>query len=529
MQSKRHILILVTVAAVCLTAGADAQPRRAVTLYAGGDFSGASETFYGDVPDMTRTRVGNDHASSVRVAPGCVATLYAGGNYQGRSMALDRDIRSLAGTEVGNDTVSSLRLRCDGSPAGGPGGNARDGVALYRGAGFNGTREVFYEDDPDLRNNRIGGTASSVRVGPGCRATLYSEPGYRGRSEEIGSDVHDLGRTRLGNGGAASLRVRCDGQSDPWNDRRDDRRGNRRDDRGSGGGWNPWGDDRPGRGRDGATLYAGGNYSGRSEAFYGDVDRLHQTKVGNDTVSSVQVAPGCQLELFEHPSYQGNSVVLTDDEPDMRHTLLGNDRASSLRLTCGRGGYGDYPGNRGGVTLFAGGGYSGRSETFYGDVDRLSETTVGNDTVSSLQVAPGCRLELFEHPDYGGHSNVLTGDVPDMRRTSLGNDRASSLRLDCGRRGGGRHGGNDRGVTVYRGGNFTGGSETFFRDVRDLSRTAVGNDEASSVRVSPGCRAVLYRHGDFRGESVVLTRDAENLSFTAVGNDALSSIEVDCR
>ena len=521
-------IALAAVAAAALATGVEAQPRGGVTIFAGGDFTGASETFYGDVPDMSRTRIGNDHASSVRVAPGCTVRLYAGGNYEGRSMSLDRDLRSLKGTEVGNDALSSLRLRCGRSHGDEPGWGERRGVTLYRDAAFTGRREIFYEDDSDLRNNRVGSAASSVRVASGCHATLYSEPGYRGHSVEIGSDVGNLRRTRLGNRAAASIRVRCGGSGGPWGDRRDDR-WDAPGDSGSGGGWNPWGNDRRNdrRSRGGATLYAGGNFSGRSETFYGDVDRLAETSVGNDTVSSVQVEPGCRLELFEHPNYGGNSAVLTGDVPDMRRTLLGNDRASSMRLDCDRGGwgggYGDY--GRGGVTLYAGGDYSGRSETFYGDVDRLAETSVGNDTVSSVRVSPGCEVELFEHPGYGGHATVLSDDVPDMRRTSLGNDRASSLRLYCRRSG--RY--DDRGVTVYRGGNFTGGSETFYHDVRDLSRTAVGNDEASSVRVPPGCRAILYRHSDFRGESTVLTRDVENLRLTEVGNDALSSIEVDCR
>ncbi len=522
MQHKRWIALAGMLAA-CLTLDTQAQPRSGVTVYAGGDYSGASETFYDDVPNMTRTRVGNDHASSVRVAPGCTVTLYAGGDYQGRSMSLDRDVRSLSGTAVGNDTVSSLRVRCGRNRGGAQG--LSGGVALYQGGAFKGRREVFYQDDSDLRNNRIGNDlASSVQVAAGCRATLYSDPGYRGRSAEIGSDVRDLRATRLGNDAASSIRVRCGGRSD---DRHDDPRGDRRD---GSGGWNPWGGGSGGSGGSGrgggATLYAGGDYSGRSKTFYDDVDRLSGTEVGNDTVSSVRVDPGCRLELFEHPDYRGSSNVLTGDVPDMRRTLLGNDRASSLRLDCGRGGSGY---DRGGATLYAGGDYSGRSETFYGDVGRLSETEVGNDTVSSVRVDPGCRLVLFEHPDYRGGSNVLTGDVPDMRRTSLGNDRASSLRLECDRGGGGygRPGGG--GVTLYREVDFRGSSETFSRDVRNLTNTSVGNDAARSVRVPSGCRVVLYRHSDFRGESTVLTRDAETLRFTSVGNDAVSSIEVDCR
>ncbi len=88
---RSSILPVLAAAATSLTlaAGADAQ-RAAVTLYAAGDFRGVSETFYDDVPNMKRSRVGNDQASSVRVAPGCTVILYAGGDFQGRSTSLNR-------------------------------------------------------------------------------------------------------------------------------------------------------------------------------------------------------------------------------------------------------------------------------------------------------------------------------------------------------------------------------------------------------------------------------------------------------
>ncbi len=437
--------LVVAIAAAALAPALEAQPRNAVTIYAGGDYRGASETLYGDVPDMRRTRVGNDQASSVRVAPGCTVVLYAGGDYQGRSMALDRDLRSLAGTEVGNDAVSSLRLRCGTSSGGGPSSGGR-GVALYRDAGFTGWREVFYGDDSDLRNNRIGaGAASSVRVDQGCRATLFSEPGYRGRSVEFGDDVRNLGETRLGNDAAASLRVRCDDhRDDPWSDRGDDRRGGSGGSGGSGG-WNPWGTGTgtgtstgTGRGGGGATLYAGGDYSGRSETFLRDVENLHGTAVGNDTVSSVRVDPGCRLVLFEHPDFRGHSTVLDRDEPDMRRTSLGNDRASSLRIECGRrgdrygGGYRDDDRRSGrGVTLYRDADFRGRGETFNRDVRDLTGTEVGNDAARSVRVDPGCRAVLYRHSDYRGESIVLTRDAESLRYTAIGNDAVSSIEVDC--------------------------------------------------------------------------------------------------
>lgn len=84
-----------------------------VTLYSDYGFRGVSETVYGDVVDMKRTRIGNDALSSVRVPRGCRVTLYSDNNYRGRSVDLYEDEPELGRTRVGNDSVSSVAVACD--------------------------------------------------------------------------------------------------------------------------------------------------------------------------------------------------------------------------------------------------------------------------------------------------------------------------------------------------------------------------------------------------------------------------------
>jgi hypothetical protein len=84
-------------------------------------------------------------------------------------------------------------------------------------------------------------------------------------------------------------------------------------------------------------------------------------------------------------------------------------------------------------------------------------------------------------------------------------------------------------VTLYHDDDFRGGSERFYDDSSNLGRSRIGNDNASSIRVDPGCRAVLYRDSNFRGASAVITRDVSSLRRTVVGNDGASSLRVKCR
>lgn len=181
---------------------------------------------------------------------------------------------------------------------------------------------------------------------------------------------------------------------------------------------------------------------------------------------------------------------------------------------------------RGSVTLFVDDDYRGRSQTFYEDMPGLRGTVVENDSISSLRVVPGCRVTLYEHDDYRGRSSVLEGDVYTLRGTEVGNDSVSSIQLDCG---GGEAA---RGVWLYEHADFRGQSQLFragdsLRDFRAPNQ--IGNDRASSVRVSGGCEAYLFSDADFSGRSMFVNTDVPDLGRTQVGNDTVSSIRVSCR
>ncbi len=240
-------LILASLAAPAV-AGHDS---RGVTLYQGGHFRGHSETFYGDVPSLNGSYVGNDHTSSIAVPRGCRVTLYRHHDYRGPSVTLRDDVPNMRYTPVGNDEVSSLRVDCRRGRRGG--GRHRDGygdydyqrddrtrdrdgyrdrgrdrdrdygdgsyggdrryprgVTVFAAGGFGGVQETFTYDDPDLGDNRIRhDTISSVQVAPGCRAVLFEHPGYRGTATVVEGAVDNMRRTHVGNDRVSSIQVDC--------------------------------------------------------------------------------------------------------------------------------------------------------------------------------------------------------------------------------------------------------------------------------------------------------------------------------
>jgi hypothetical protein len=198
---------------------------RGATLYRDTNWSGRSERFVGDDPDLHNNTVGNDTVSSLRVDPGCEVVLYEDVNYRGRATSFDDHLMSLSGTDVGNDSVSSLRIFCEDEAS----RRSRDrddrfdrdrdrdrrdrGAVLFEHPNYQGRSELFSEDDPTLRDNPLGSdAASSIRVDSGCRVVLWSDDNYRGAAMVVEADMPQLGGTQIGSDTVSSIEVDCGGR-----------------------------------------------------------------------------------------------------------------------------------------------------------------------------------------------------------------------------------------------------------------------------------------------------------------------------
>ncbi|MEE8525111.1 MAG: protein kinase, partial [Thermoanaerobaculia bacterium] len=186
-------------------------------------------------------------------------------------------------------------------------------------------------------------------------------------------------------------------------------------------------------GRRSVVLYQGRDFGGLSETFDADDVTLEDNLVGNDSVRSVEVDPGCRVELFEDAGYGGRSTVLTSHLNNLRGTEIGNGAVSSLKVICRApmSATAAASADRRGVVLYVHGDFQGPSEILYGNDPDLVDNRVGDNTVSSVRVPPGCRARLFRKADYQGKESVLTADTASLRDTDVGNDAVSSIQVDC--------------------------------------------------------------------------------------------------
>jgi len=264
----------------------------------------------------------------------------------------------------------------------------------------------------------------------------------------------------------------------------------------------------------------------------GGVPLAHATVAANAVARPV-AAPalavgGCDggdgVYLYEHADYKGACLKFTGDESDLRVQGF-NDRASSIRFV------GDWT-----ATLYRDVNYTGVSSTFVNNNSDLRNDAVGNDAVTSLRIKAGktsgvertCGegdgVYLYADTDFRGRCIKLTADEPDLRTRDF-NDRVSSIRIL-----------GDFTATLYRDLNGTGIASTFSSDDSDLTNDAVGNDQATSVRLARGgvpstnlCGegegVYLYEHPQYQGRCVKLTGDAPDLR-TLNFDDIASSIRV---
>ena len=197
----------------------------------------------------------------------------------------------------------------------------------------------------------------------------------------------------------------------------------------------------------GVTLFQDRSLRGPSQTFHDDVPDLRYTQFGSRRASSISVPPGCVAVLFERPGYRGRSTTFRDSDNDLSNTAVGEDSASSLRVNCRRGperpenGYRpdwhvDHGGPQGppasrGVVLYRDREASGPSQFFDKDVPDLDRTRFGSRMASSVDVSPGCIAVLFELPGFRGRRTEFKERDNNLRNTSVGEDTASSLQVRC--------------------------------------------------------------------------------------------------
>jgi hypothetical protein len=168
-----------------------------------------------------------------------------------------------------------------------------------------------------------------------------------------------------------------------------------------------------------ATLYQDINYGGPSASFFTNNNYPDLSSIGwNDRASSIRVSPGTVVAVYSDINFAGRCETIRADDADLRNNTVGNDTISSLQVGAA------CP-----VVMWNGTNYTGAINWASGDIPDLGYQF--SDLVSSVKTQ-GNKVALYDLPNYGGVCENLTADDPDLGNNPIGH-RASSLRIgvDC--------------------------------------------------------------------------------------------------
>ena len=264
-------------------------------------------------------------------------------------------------------------------------------------------------------------------------------------------------------------------------------------------------------------VYENGDFDGIYRAFkLGEVALM---ETWEDRISSIRVSEGYQVKIYEHAQFKGKWVILSSDQANLKKINF-NDIISSFKVEKynkdSHAGYaydnGDYGGNMFPLTL--------------GSYNNLNEQSWLNDKISSITIAKGYQIKVYEHRDFRGKSSLIKESQANLK--TLGwNDKISSLKVE-------RNlsyvdisslsDSPDGIITIYKDSNFKGDHTGF--DLKEVSSLNKWNDEISSLKISTGYQVTVYEHGDFKGRNATITQGKANL-VPLMWNDKISSLKVE--
>ena len=264
------------------------------------------------------------------------------------------------------------------------------------------------------------------------------------------------------------------------------------------------------------TLYQG-DFNGLSYTL--DPGRYGADKlgIGNDELSSLKIAPGFRVTLYESDSFEGRSLVLTQDAHTALLTLNNfNNAASSLIVER-------IEDKTPAVTIYEDN-FSGESKNLSPGSYDYQKLGLADKTLSSIAIPRGLQVRLFDQPGFAGRLMTVRGDTDkDFLIQNNCNDRTTSLIVE-------QLPANDLVVTLYSETDYKGVSQTLAPGRYTTRDLTIGNDQLSSVRVPAHMQITLFENDNFTGGTSSIGRDMAALSTAMVNfnfNNAASSVIVD--
>lgn len=266
------------------------------------------------------------------------------------------------------------------------------------------------------------------------------------------------------------------------------------------------------------TLFENTNFDGIYKKFY-STEELKALQTWEDRVSSVKIAKGYQLTIFEHKNFSGKSLTLTADLAYLKKINF-NDKISSIIIE-------KYNQNSDAAVVYDNSDYNGLMFPLkVGEYSNLSKQSWLNDKITSVKINQGYQLIVYEHGDFKGKNTKITESQANLKSLKW-NDKISSIQVERLSKESMVENENeliDGNVYVYVESYFAGKYKAY--NATKVNKLVEFNDQFSSIRVNNDYQVTIYEHSDFKGKNVTITESLANLKMIK-WNDKVSSLIVE--
>lgn len=141
-------------------------------------------------------------------------------------------------------------------------------------------------------------------------------------------------------------------------------------------------------------------------------------------------------------------------------------------------------------------------------------STIGDNTLSSIEIIGDWKVELFEDANYGGLHDTYHSSVANLDVNSLGGQYSSakveSTEQTCPTDG-------SEGAYLYSNRNYDGRCTFTTGGILDLGNVEVGNNDLSSIQVIGAYECKIYEHENYEGLYDVIGSDDPDLDVRSLG------------
>jgi hypothetical protein len=150
----------------------------------------------------------------------------------------------------------------------------------------------------------------------------------------------------------------------------------------------------------------------------------------NDSISSVKLGPGTQVELCKDVNFGGDCILLTQSSSFINDSQVGNDAVSSAKVQatataqCSPG--------AGQACFCTDANFLGQCVTKpVGNYPTADALGIPNDSLSSVKLGPGVQVELCNDVNYGGDCILQTVSTGLLNGSQVPNDSVSSAKVQA--------------------------------------------------------------------------------------------------